>query len=620
MLKTLSTAAVSLSLIGSLAFAGMSPSTSTSTSLVDSKLAKHVMELPSPVQATPELAQFAKEKGIDLAQFDPAVKIIHEVQKKKGKKFEQPGKSHVEYKHTDDEIPMLVLLVNFKDEQAGGVGDMEIPAQYFQDLIFGDTYDPYQMDWFTQYDGDDVPKDRTMQNAYKESSYGKVELITYNNLADIGWVTLDQPASYYLGQDKKGVWDNENGFAFIGEMIADLLEKADDQIDFSQYAENGEVANMFIVHSGTGAEWSGDPAQIWSHKWTLQSALYWGEYYRSGYAAADYNRDGVVTPEELNRWYDETENLWTKDGVALSTYGIQPALGGNLTGYSSATGDYNSSRITGPYPAQVGVFAHEFGHVIGLPDYYDTDYSSEGVGNYSLMSGGSWTRYPLAPQYAGNSPIGFDPFSKIFLGWIDPIEVTPADGVQTITLPPVNTGDSNNTVVKMEVPGSNGTEYFLFENMQQVGFNKGIGVQGAEAKGLVVWHVDENVLSMYQTHGTVINNVENANNKRWQTDGVNIRYVGDREIRHYGLSVKQADGLYDLEHGVNRGDAGDFYRAGDSFTPNGNVHSGSYYFWPGHNSVPGNTGIHVTDIVENEDGSITANFYYNFGNKGKGKK
>lgn len=578
------------------------------------------MELPGLTQATPELISFAKENGIDLAEFDPAIKIIEE---KRGEKFEQAGDNRVTYQPTADEIPILVLLVNFKDEQAGGVNDIHIPAHYFEDLIFGDTYDPYDLDWFEQYDGDNVPKDRTMQNAYKESSYGKVELISIHDMADIGWITLDKPASYYLSQDNPDVWDNENGFAFIGEMIADLLEIADPHIDFSEYAVGDEVPNMFIVHSGTGAEWSAEPAQIWSHKWTLVSALYWGEFYRSGYAAADYNRDGIVTQEELDRWLDENEHLWTKDGVVLDTYGIQPALGGNLTGYNSATGGYDDNLISGPFPAQVGVFAHEFGHVIGLPDFYATNYLSEGVGNYSLMSGGSWTRYPNAIEYAGNSPIGFDPFSKIFLGWIDPIEVTPEDGVQEITLPPVNEGNADNSVVKMEVPGSNGTEYFLFENMQQVGFNKGISMQGDEAKGLVIWHVDENVLSLYQTHGTVVNNVANWNNRRWQTNGVNIQNVGDREIRHYALSVKQADGKYDLERGVNRGDEGDFFRAGDSFTPagNGNVHSGSYYFWQGHNNVPGSSGIHVTDIVENEDGSITANFFYDFGNNNSsGKK
>src|SRR5690606_13291358 len=123
--------------------------------------------------------------------------------------------------------------------------------------------------------------------------------------------------------------------------------------------------------------------------------------------------------------------------------------------------------------AQTGVYAHEFGHALGLPDFYDTVYSSEGAGNYSMMAGGSWLRYPDKPEYGGNSPAHFDPFSKIFLGWVKPIEVKPEDGVKEITLPPISKADDDNGIIKMEVPGSNGTEYFLFENVQHDGFNKG---------------------------------------------------------------------------------------------------------------------------------------------------
>ncbi|WLR55821.1 hypothetical protein LC048_02100 [Mesobacillus subterraneus] len=41
-------------------------------------------------------------------------------------------------------------------------------------------------------------------------------------------------------------------------------------------------------------------------------------------------------------------------------------------------------------------------------------------------------------------------------------------------------------------------------------------------------------------------------------------------------------------------------------------HTGSYYFWKGYGATPADSGIHVTDIKENEDGSITAKFFYNF--------
>jgi hypothetical protein len=246
-----------------------------------------------------------------------------------------------------------------------------------------------------------------------------------------------------------------------------------------------------------------------------------------------------------------------------------------------------------------------------LPDFYDTLYTSEGVGNYSMMAGGSWMRYPNANAYSGNSPVHFDPFSKMFLGWASPIEVKPESGKQAITLPAINKANGENGIVKMEVPGSNGTEYFLFENVQQDGFNKGLVRQGADANGLLAWHVDENVINLYQTAGFRPNNVENWMNKRYQYNQFQVASNGEK-VTHYGLSLIQADGEYDLEKNVNRGDAGDFFKAGSKITPvSGNVHSGSYYFWKGETDTPADSGIHVTDIVENKDGSITANFFYN---------
>src|SRR5690606_39209982 len=221
-----------------------------------------------------------------------------------------------------------------------------------------------------------------------------------------------------------------------------------------------EKFQMYVIHEGTGAEFSRDPAQFWSHKWNLLSALYYGKYYETGLTPDVI--EGISQAEWINRTVAED---MTYDGVVVSNYNIQPGIGGNVAGYNAATGEYDEALQQGPFPAQAGVYAHEVGHALRLPDFYDTAYSSEGVGNYSVMAGGSWMRYPAAAPYSGNSPTHFDPFSKIFLGWVNPIQVTPEDGKQEITLPPVDQADADNGIVKMEVPGSNGTEYFLFEDV-----------------------------------------------------------------------------------------------------------------------------------------------------------
>lgn len=605
MLKVLSTSAMALALVGSAVFAGAG---AQEASPVQTNKAE--ISLSHYVGASPELSEKAKKLGLDLSKVDPAEELAEQ-----GTKFQKPGDNHAAYNVTQGDVPVLVILAKYKDGDEP-VGDMpgQVPAEYYEDLIFGTEYNPYELEQFKQYaeyNGVKAPTNATMQNVYKESSNGKVNLVRKEN-TDFAWVELPKGASYYLDQEGtyaengKYVLGNVNGDAHTGEFVRDLLKAADEQVDFSNYAVDGEVPNIFVVHEGTGAEFSSDPAQFWSHKWSLLSALYYGKYYETGKPADQY--EGKTQGE----WINETiaEDM-TYDGVLVNNYNIQPGIGGNVAGYDAATGTYSEAAKTGPYPAQPGVYAHEFGHALGLPDFYDTLYTSEGVGNYSMMAGGSWMRYPNANAYSGNSPVHFDPFSKVFLGWTNPIEVKPESGKQTITLPAINKANADNGIVKMEVPGSNGTEYFLFENVQQDGFNKGFGRQGADANGLLAWHVDENVINLYQTAGFRPNNVENWMNKRYQYNQFQVASNGEK-VTHYGLSLMQADGKYDLEKNVNRGDAGDFFKTGSKITPvSGNVHSGSYYFWKGETATPADSGIHVTDIVENEDGSITANFFYN---------
>ncbi|TLS36801.1 M6 family metalloprotease domain-containing protein [Pseudalkalibacillus caeni] len=602
MLKVLSKTGLSLALAGGVALAGFQ----TSDTPVVKESSKYDLNLAHYVGASPELAEKAKNLGVDVSKADPAEEIANQ-----GAKFQQAGDNHVAYNKTSGDVPVLVLLAKYPEGDEP-IGDMkgQVPAHYYEDLIFGTEYNPYELEQFKKYGGEDVPTDRTMQNAYKESSYGQVNLVRKEN-TKFAWVEMPKGASYYLDQEGKyaegGKYKlgNENGDAHTGEFVRDLLKAADDQVDFSKYAVNGEVPNVFVIHEGTGAEFSRDPAQFWSHKWSLLSALYYGKYYETGKPADAYA--GMSQSEWINKTVAED---MTYDGVIVNNYNIQPGIGGNVAGYNLATGGYDEALKQGPYPAQTGVYAHEFGHVLGLPDFYDTLYTSEGVGNYSMMAGGSWMRYPNAAAYSGNSPTHFDPFSKVFLGWADPVSVKPDDGVKKITLPSIDKANADNGLVKMEVPGSNGTEYFLFENVQQSGFNKGLIRQGENSHGLVAWHVDENIINLYQSAGFRPNNVENWMNKRFQYNQSQTASDGT-VVTHYGLSVLQADGKYDLEKYVNRGDSGDFFQTGDKLTPNSkNVHSGSYYFWKDNSDIPADSGINVTDIVENEDGSITAKFYY----------
>lgn len=120
-----------------------------------------------------------------------------------------------------------------------------------------------------------------------------------------------------------------------------------------------------VIHAGVGQEAGGgklgDDA-IWSHRWTI--------------GQKPFPIDG--TTAKVPYW----------DGkMAAFDYTIEPEDGA------------------------VGVFAHEYGHDLGLPDEYDTKYSGGGepVQSWSIMSGGSW-----AGKIAGTTPTSFSPQNKEF--------------------------------------------------------------------------------------------------------------------------------------------------------------------------------------------------------------
>ena len=64
--------------------------------------------------------------------------------------------------------------------------------------------------------------------------------------------------------------------------------------------------------------------------------------------------------------------------------------------------------------------AHEFGHDINWPDLYDTDHSGEGIGEWSLMAGGSWGENAAPSSLPGDSPAYPDACALYYQGWIIP--------------------------------------------------------------------------------------------------------------------------------------------------------------------------------------------------------
>jgi M6 family metalloprotease-like protein len=431
-----------------------------------------------------------------------------------------------------DSVRAIVLLVQTTDNPPGGPTTRFTPGVW-DSMLFGTAY---------VRGGLDTTTTKTLKNYYDEISYGNVDVVTLDMPSVVGWLTAPNNYTYYCQPDGT----HDNGFGpyprNVQRLVIDAVTAADPFVDFSLYASGGVVQNLFIVHCGSGAEWSGGTTLIWSHAWSITSNDGWGN-----------------TPPALY-----------VDGVQVIDYSMEPEAGGDTVG--------EGGPAMTPMLPTVGVYAHEFGHVIGLPDEYDYGYESNGTGRISLMAGGSWNRVPdIYPDCAGNSPAHPSAWGTVYLGYVTPVEVTTT--TTGITIPPIETTPTN-AIYKVTYPGTSGKEYWLFENRQQLGFDEGFARMTPSAHGLCIYHVDENVLD---------NTFWRPNEAECVSGGV---YQGGTNCncatlpaapngeKWYGISVEQADGLYQLEEGSSGGYWQDFYSSASgfaSFDPGSVPNSSSYY-------------------------------------------
>ncbi len=466
----------------------------------------------------------------------------------RGRKF-APGGEVVGPLTTASEQRVLVIFVDFTTPPPGGPNTRLNLKTYFDTMLFGTKYDPPDY----EATGLVYPADRTLFNYYQAVSYGQVDVVTFNPPGKLGWAQSGHSYSYYCNYDYGwGAYpQNAQG------LVVDAIRAVDSKVDFSKYAVNGEVPNLFVVHAGTGAEWNSDPRLLWSHSWSLDAF--------TGLPAG-----GLVV-----------------DGVRVNNYAMMPEVGGDLTGVFGPPPT--------PYPPTVGVYAHEYGHVLGLPDQYDYGYESEGTSIYSLMAGGSWNQWPNAAIFSGNSPSFLDAWSRFRLGFV---AVTPITATQTVVLPPAETSP---VVYRMDVPFSGGKEYFLIENRQQLGFDKGLDLYSdGNLHGLAIYHVDDVVMSRNYWRPN-----EAENWKEFRSEGWKAAANGES---HYGISIIQADGRWDLEHGIYGFFRSDLYPGTLEVTSFGSLtrpNSSSYYFWGGSAPKFGYSGVTVENISES-GGVITA--------------
>jgi len=282
----------------------------------------------------------------------------------------------------------------------------------------------------------------SLRDYYYEVSYGNL-LITGEVY---GWFCLNNNYSHYVDSNF-GIYGNypHNSQG----LVVDLIKICDPEINFRDYDEDndGYVDNLIIVHSGPGAEETQNKNDIWSHKWEL----------------AD-NSAGSPGP------------YLTDDGVYVNFYTIQP------------------ERFQDGKLITIGVFAHEFGHLLGLPDLYDTDYSSYGLGIFCLMASGGWARKNENEPY-GSSPTHLSLWCKYLLGWITPDSFQKGylEEVKELEIPPstilpygIRILENPNSTADWSFNQKGKGEYFLLEHRRKIGFD-----QSLPNEGLLIYHINE---------------------------------------------------------------------------------------------------------------------------------
>ena len=229
-----------------------------------------------------------------------------------------------------------------------------------------------------------------------------------------GWYKLPYPEAHY-GKDCLNINDaNCDGVDVSYEIAQDVVSQAEKDVNFANY-------DYFVfIHSGDGQESSGVKDDIWSVTYM-----------------------GGVAVETNSR--------------SLLQFSIVSEL-----------------QAGGANP--LGVWCHEFGHLLNLPDLFNTNTGKTILGPWSTMDKGSWNGNP-----PGSSPAHLVAWAKIGLGFMsDSMVATAPYGVtSSFTIDPTEVASNN--VHAVEIPlgtSSTPTEYYLIEVRADIGFDSALPAFG----------------------------------------------------------------------------------------------------------------------------------------------
>ncbi len=291
----------------------------------------------------------------------------------------------------------------------------------------------------------------SVKDYFNASTFGKVNVIS----GVYGPFMATGNAAAYANQTV--------GHIGASNLLREIIDLADPVVNFADYCSNGAttVDCVYMIYAGCAAS-SGEDFAIWPHR----SALY--------------------PPAQ-------------KDGVYLFDYACSSELRG--------------TTASGTQPPAIGAICHEFSHVVGLDDVYDTDYDVNGQaftsGTWDIMDQGCYNNGERTPSL-------WSAFQRSSEGFLDLIELSTNafGGIGSKTLAPLHL---SNTAYRLSHSSS---EYFILENRQKEGWDRFL-----PGHGMIVTHIDRSVPgwndNKINTNATLLGiDIEEANSiNRWARSG-----------------------------------------------------------------------------------------------------
>jgi len=361
---------------------------------------------------------------------------------------------------------VLVIPVEFSDRLASNLG-------YSIDNIKSVFEKDGKNEYYSVYD------------YYYISSIGQLSLdITVVD----NWFKPSKPSTYY--RDYTMNIDGED--VFMGDQLVmdEALAFLDKTMDLSKYDSdnNGTIDAVVLV---TTLKNDGEADFYWAYR-------YW------------------------NYYTDNEDYYYEYDGVSANDY--LWASYEFIYEDTSITGDYSDTSIVNPY-----TFIHEFGHILGAEDYYDTTYYGSPLGGYDIM----------------DSEVGdHNPYTKFNLGWITSSRLIVTDTSVTLTLEDFSkNGDTIILANNFDPALGAYQEYYILMYYTDSELNSGMGGY-FDKSGIVVYHIDASLFCV-EYAGEIYYDVYNTNTEAQNEGGtlnnlVELMPHGSEYVYIEGEAMKEA--------------------------------------------------------------------------------